>query len=143
MRRKEEIKQEIMEKLLELLEKNSREKNKSLAKKLNISEKTVKRYVNYLVKSGKIKSFTIIRSSSYLEAYVNINVIKGTSTSQVCKQLSSMNYCRDISEVSGEYDILCRVTGTSIEDLNSKIDEIRNIKGIERTRSFIVLRKWN
>ncbi|MCX8167001.1 MAG: Lrp/AsnC family transcriptional regulator [Candidatus Micrarchaeota archaeon] len=146
MRRKNQEREEILRKMISLLEANARIKNKDLAKGLNISEKSVKRYLDELIKNGYISGFTVIRGkkieSEQISAFVHINVIRGVSTSSLCRRLMSELACNSINEVSGDYDIICRIEAESIDELNKKIDIIRNYKGVERTRTFIVLKEW-
>lgn len=144
MRKKETEKQIILNKVLALLEKNSRLRNKEIAKSIGISEKSVKKYIDDLIKSGRIIGFTIVPGrKNNISAFVHINAMKGVSTSALCKQLLSIGFCDQVSELSGEYDIICRISADSIDVLNQRIDQIRNMKGVEKTRSFIVLRSWN
>lgn len=144
MRKSNEDKKLIIAKIIELLEKNSRIRNKDIAHKLGISEKSVRNYIDELVNTGEIQKFTIVRSAAHsIEAFVNINVLKGTSTSQLCRQMIEQKLCEHAAEVSGEYDIISRIGAESIDNINRKIDALRSQKGIEKTRSFIVLRKWD
>jgi len=144
MRKKETEKQVILGKVLSLLEKNSRLRNKEIAESLGISEKSVKKYIDELVESGQIAGFTILPGrKNKINAFVHINAMKGVSTSALCKQLLSLGFSDQVSELSGEYDIICRISADSIDVLNQRIDQIRNMKGVEKTRSFIVLRSWN
>ncbi|MEM3609934.1 MAG: Lrp/AsnC family transcriptional regulator [Candidatus Anstonellales archaeon] len=146
MRRTNTEKEEILKKLLVLLEKNARMKNKDIAKELKISEKSVKRYISDLLRLGYISGFTVIKGNEKnverISAFVHINVFRGISTSQICKRLLNEISCDSVSEVSGDYDIICHVFANNIDALNKKIDMIRNFKGVERTRTFIVLKEW-
>ncbi len=125
----------IDRKIVEMLERDSRESFVEIAKHLDITEGTVRNRAKKLTGSGIIEKFTI-KCRHAAEGIVLIKSrksdLKGIASE--LKQLSN-----DIFELTGEYDIACMINAESIEELNRKIDRIRAIKGVSSTTTAIKL----
>jgi DNA-binding Lrp family transcriptional regulator len=129
-------------KLLELLSEDSRITYTKLASILGVSEGTVRLRIQKLLASGVIMKFTIETTTKDLEALVLISISSNFSTSKVAEQIMMVDGIKRMSEVAGQYDIYAIITGLDVASVNTSIDNIRSISGVENTHTLFVLRKW-
>jgi len=132
---------EIDEKILRLLEENSRMSYVEIGRNVDLSEGAVRNRVQALVSEGVIKRFTIEKSTVHgVRALTMIAVDPATPTYEVSKRVKSLAGVERIYEVTGEYDIVMVSSGSSIEAINKVIEDVRKIEGVEKTNTIIVLR---
>ena len=132
---------EIDERIMRLLEENSRMTYVEIGRTVGLSEGAVRNRVQALVSDGVIKRFTIEKSSTHgVRALTMIAVNPGTPTYEVSKMVNQLAGVERIYEVTGEYDIVMVSSGSSIEGINKVIEDIRKIEGVEKTNTIIVLR---
>jgi DNA-binding Lrp family transcriptional regulator len=132
---------EIDERILRLLEDNSRMSYVEIGRTVGLSEGAVRNRVQALVSGGVIKRFTIEKSSTHgVRALTMIAVDPGTPTYEVSKSVNRLAGVERIYEVTGEYDIVMVSSGSSIEAINKVIEDVRKIEGVEKTNTIIVLR---
>jgi len=132
---------EIDERIMRLLEENSRMTYVEIGRTVGLSEGAVRNRVQALVSGGVIKRFTIERSSTHgVRALTMIAVNPGTPTYEVSKMVNQLAGVERIYEVTGEYDIVMVSSGSSIEGINKVIEDVRKIEGVEKTNTIIVLR---
>jgi DNA-binding Lrp family transcriptional regulator len=132
---------EIDERILRLLEENSRMTYVEIGRTVGLSEGAVRNRVQALVSEGVIKRFTIERSSTHgVRALTMIAVNPGRPTYEVSKLVNQLAGVERIYEVTGEYDIVMVSSGSSIEGINKVIEDVRKIEGVEKTNTIIVLR---
>ncbi|MCK4318034.1 Lrp/AsnC family transcriptional regulator [Candidatus Bathyarchaeota archaeon] len=132
---------EIDERIMRLLEENSRMTYVEIGRTVGLSEGAVRNRVQALVSGGVIKRFTIEKSSTHgVRALTMIAVNPGTPTYEVSKMVNQLAGVERIYEVTGEYDIVMVSSGGNIEGINKVIEDIRKIEGVEKTNTIIVLR---
>ena len=132
---------EIDERIMRLLEDNSRMSYVEIGRKVGLSEGAVRNRVQALVSGGVIKRFTIEKATSHgVRALTMIAVDPGTPTYEVFKRVNRLAGVERIYEVTGEYDIVMVSSGSSIEAINKVIEDVRKIEGVEKTNTIIVLR---
>lgn len=132
---------EIDERIMRLLEENSRMTYVEIGRTVGLSEGAVRNRVQALVSDGVIKRFTIEKSSTHgVRALTMIAVNPGTPTYEVSKMVNQLAGVERIYEVTGEYDIVMVSSGGNIEGINKVIEDIRKIEGVEKTNTIIVLR---
>lgn len=83
------------------------------------------------------------RVTENLEAMVWIKVDSNTFTSSVARKINMIEGVKEIAEVTGDYDLVVRVEAPDHHMLNTVLDTIRGIKGIESTHTQIVLKRMN
>ncbi len=134
---------EIDEKILKILEENSRTSYVDIGKKLRLSEGAVRRRVQNLVKEGVIKKFTIQREFTRgTKAIVLISVNTPLPTPEVSRALRKIEGVQMVYEVTGQYDIAVFISGASITDVDHCLEEVRQVKGVMNTNTLIILREW-
>jgi DNA-binding Lrp family transcriptional regulator len=132
---------EIDEKILRILKDNSRMTYVEIAEQVNLSEGAVRNRVQSLVNTGIIRKFTIeMANTAKVRSLTMISVIPSTPTIAVSKEVQKLPGVERIYEVTGEFDIVTVVSHQKIDGINQCIDDIRKIKGVEKTNSIIVLR---
>jgi len=132
---------EIDERIMRLLEENSRMSYVEIGRTVGLSEGAVRNRVQALVSGGVIKRFTIEKATSHgVRALTMIAVDPGTPTYEVSKRVNRLAGVERIYEVTGEYDIVMVSSGSSIEAINKVIEDVRKIEGVEKTNTIIVLR---
>jgi len=132
---------EIDEKIMDLLEENSRMTYVEIGNSVGLSEGAVRNRIQSLVTDKVIKRFTIEKSISHgVRALTMIAVEPGVPTFEVSTKVNQLEGVERIYEVTGEYDIVMVSNGNNIEAINKVIEEIRKISGVEKTNTIIVLR---
>jgi len=132
---------EVDERILRLLEENSRATYVEIGHQVGLSEGAVRNRVQALVASGVIKRFTIEKASGVgVRALIMIAVNPTVPTYEVSQRVYQLNGVERIYEVTGEYDIVLVSSSHNIDGINRVIEEIRKIPGVEKTNTIIVLR---
>lgn len=123
-------------KILDILKKNARAKYVSIAKMVGLTEGAVRRRIKQLKDEGVIRRFTIETSIEF-EGIVLIET-EPAKTKDVTQEVRKI--ADKVFEVSGEYDIAALIQAYTIEELNSKIDEIRRLPWVLNTKTLIKLK---
>ena len=132
---------EIDERIINLLKKNSRVTYVEIGNTVGLSEGAVRNRVQALVNSGMIRKFTIeVAPSIRVRALTMISVNPSMPTYSISKKIEELSGIERIYEVTGEYDIFCVVSSRDIEGINLCIEDIRKIDGVVKTNTIIVLR---
>jgi DNA-binding Lrp family transcriptional regulator len=132
---------EIDERILDLLEEDSRMTYVEIGKIVGLSEGAVRNRIQNLTSTGVIKKFTIEKSTSHgVSAVTMIAVDPSTPTYEVSMSVSELDGVERVYEVTGEYDIMLVSSSVNIDGINSCIEDIRKIVGVEKTNTIIVLR---
>ncbi len=135
---------EIDLKILKILRENSRISFTKLAKVLGISESSVRKRVNRLIRLGIIRKFTIeYRLDNEIKAAILVRTSPSEPVFKISNIILNMKCVDKVYEVTGDNDILVMVKGLSIDDINKCIDEIRAIEGVTSTNTMIILRTWS
>jgi len=126
--------------ILRQLEKDSRRSTKAIANDLDMPRATVYERIRRMEEKGLIKGFTAILDHSMLgepvTAFILVSFLPSAVFSQrdVAQKIASLDGVHEVHLISGEYDILVKVRGTSMQAIGSLvIDSIRNIEGVGRT----------
>ena len=131
----------IDEKILSILKDDSRKSFVEIAKVVNLSEAAIRRRVSNLQKSGVISRFTVETSvGPQANAISLLSVNPSYPTSELSSRLKKVKGVDSIFEITGEYDIAVIVSGSNIAEINSTIDEIRKLTGIDDTNTVVVLK---
>ncbi len=128
-------------KILQFLSKDSRTPFLQIAKRLHVSESTIRKRVARLKEKGIIRAFTVkLNSKLSFESLVAIKC-RPKSTRRVAERIRELDALMPIFEVTGRFDIFCSIAAPTARELNRIIDKIRNINGVLETESFLVIEK--
>ncbi|MBD3192618.1 MAG: AsnC family transcriptional regulator [Candidatus Heimdallarchaeota archaeon] len=126
---------EIDLQILEILKKNARTKNVTIAEKVGLTEGAVRRRIEKMIESGEIVKFTI-ESSAEFEGIVLIK----TELQQIPGVRAKIEkYVDRMFELAGDYDIAALIQAFTIEKLNEKVDKIRKTPGVLDSKTLIKL----
>jgi len=130
--------------ILKALEEDSRRTTKAISEDLGIPRATVHERIKRMVEKGIIKRFTITLDHSALGepivAFILVSFLPNAKASQreVAQRISHLDGVFEVHLISGEYDMLVKVRGKSMEDIGALvIDRIRDVKGVGRTLTCV------
>jgi DNA-binding Lrp family transcriptional regulator len=128
--------------LIALLRENARASTAELARRLGVSRTTVQSRIERLEKSGVIAGYGVRLSPDYernlVRAHILVTALPKLSAS-VEAVLRRMPEVRTLHSVSGNFDMIIVVEAPSVRDLDTLIDRIGALEGVERTLSSIIL----
>ena len=138
------------EKILELLRENSKLTTHQISKKTLIPITTVHNRIKKLEKEGIIKKYTLELDNKKLgktiAAYVHITVdyrlLKELKMSQqeLAKKIKQVESVEEAAMVTGGTDIVIKVRAGDIDELDEFVTKkLRNIGGIEKTQTMVIL----
>ncbi|MEM1983784.1 MAG: Lrp/AsnC family transcriptional regulator [Candidatus Korarchaeum sp.] len=133
---------ELDRRILSILIKNARTPFTDIANQLGVSEATVRKRVDRLVKVGVIRRFTVELGDTAMRAVVLIKVKPGYSIPDVAKEISGIEEVVKAYEVTGDYDIIAEISSSDTFSLNKTIERIRSNEGVGGTLSMVVLAIW-
>lgn len=121
--------------------------NITLAKRLDISEGTVRQRVKRLKENGILKIKALI-NPEVLEnrqlAYVLINLKETKELDNKAKDISSLDNVQHVIMLSGQYDLMVEVLVESNKGLVRFLTEtLTQVEGIANTQTFIALKTYN
>ncbi len=132
---------ETDEKIIRILQADSRRAFVDIANEIGLSESAVRRRVKNLVDRTIIKRFTIeLGASDKTSAITLISVASTVDTSAVSNQLMNLKGVKVVYEITGQYDIAAIIAAPVIADINKCIDDIRKIEGVSDTDTVIILK---
>ena len=127
--------------IVSILAQDARTSNIRMAQKLNISESAVRRRVSNLVKTGRIRRFTVElddRDTSSAITWVSVN--PAVPTNQVSAKVKAVSGVEVVYETAGQFDLAVLVRGANIGELNKTIEGIRRVDGVINTNTTMILR---
>jgi len=129
--------------ILDELKKNSRVSTKDISRNVKIPRVTVHDRIQKMIKNGIIKSFDVSIDFKKIglptEVFIFVSFLPNAEISQreLAKRISKLKRISEVHIISGEYDLLLKVRGKSLEEIGEiVIDRIRNIKGVGKTLTF-------
>lgn len=134
--------------LLEQLQKDSNLSIKQISKILKKPITTVHHRIKKLEREGIIKQYTLkldhdkLGKSVLSYILITVNYLHDRKISQrgICDKISRNKEVEEISIITGEKDIILKVRVSSISQLNNFITHyLRNIEGIDKTQTMVVL----
>ncbi|MFB6253128.1 MAG: Lrp/AsnC family transcriptional regulator [Halobacteriaceae archaeon] len=129
---------DIDKEILQILQENGRAPYTEIADAVGVSEGTVRNRIKQLQEDGVIKNFTVTLSRSGAEAVVMVQLKTGIDIDSILTQFPSRI---TILEITGQYDLLVRVERDSTQEVNSLLDNIRRIDGVDNTETYMVLNR--
>ncbi len=129
---------EIDEKIIYLLRRNSRTPFVEIADKIGLTEGAVRARVGKLVADGVIKKFTIDAEEG-IKAIVTIATSSNVPTTRVANSVKELGIEKTY-EVSGDYDIICFIQSGQMSEIDKLVEKIRKVNGVVDTKTFMVLK---
>ena len=115
-----------------------------LSKKINVNSSVVYSRIKRLIKRKLIERFTIEINNKELgytvKSLTGINM-DSKKRDNIIEELFKINEVREISEVTGRFDILVTMYARNLEDMHQLVSEqIGKIQGIMSSESFIEMK---
>jgi Lrp/AsnC family transcriptional regulator for asnA, asnC and gidA len=129
--------------MIELLQKDGRIPNTEIAKKMGISEATVRTRLNRLIEEGYIQIVAVSNPIKLGFKIVGILRIKVEikKIESVTRELSKLKSIWFVVHATGDSDIYTEFVAKSLDDLNDLIfNKIYKINGIVRTETSLILK---
>jgi DNA-binding Lrp family transcriptional regulator len=128
--------------LLSHLRSDARESVSSLARKLDLARSTVQERIARLERTGVIAGYTIRSGEDYagrqIAAHVMISVDPKLAAS-LTADLKKMPEVRTLAAISGTFDMMAEVAAETTAKIDTVLDAIGHLKGVQKTMSSIVL----
>lgn len=122
------------------LEENSRKTYLEIAKKLRVSEGTVRKRVKKMLKKGILKFTVFVTTKVGFSSIVLIKTSPQTKTSSIVERIKKLKEVKEIFEVTGDVDIIIKVLCNNAEEFNEVIEKVREIPNILETRTYTILK---
>ncbi|MBU1158987.1 MAG: Lrp/AsnC family transcriptional regulator [Candidatus Thermoplasmatota archaeon] len=126
--------------ILEELMKDARKTTKAIARELEIPRATVHDRIVKMEQKGVIRRYTALPDYSALGLGVSAFILvqfeaeKGLSQRDTAEEIATIRGIFEVHMISGEYDMLLKVRGSSMEDIGQLvIDRLREVRGVART----------
>lgn len=128
--------------LLAILKRNAREPVASIARKLNLSRSTVQDRLKRLEERGKIRGYTVLlgqaSDAGQVCAFVTV-MVDPKKTATIVGELGAILAVDAIYTVSGKFDIMVEISSANTAEIDTVIDRISAIPGVNKTETSIVL----
>ena len=128
--------------LIARLQDNARASAAQLARSLGLSRTTVQSRLERLERTGVITGYTVRLSDAHergqIHAYVMLTVVPKQAASVVAAA-RRMPAVRLLQSVSGPFDLIAEAAAPTVADMDTLIDALGALDGVERTTSSIVL----
>lgn len=134
---------DVDRKILAILQKNGRTPLREISKEVGLAESTIYERIKRLKERGVIKKFTVILDPGALGFHILAVVLfkcKDGMYSSVAEELKKYPEIVEVYETTGNYDMLVKIRTRSSEELNSFLDKMGAIQGVEATHTMVVLK---
>jgi DNA-binding Lrp family transcriptional regulator len=128
--------------LLGLLREDARLPTAALARELGVARTTVVERLKRLKASGVIAGYTVRLNSDLQKSFLRVHVLLSVDAKKgeaVMHALRRIQQVRVVHAISGVFDCLVFVEGETTAEIDSVLDAIGSIPGVERTQSSLVL----
>lgn len=139
---------DIDRKIIEFLKKDGRMSYKDIARKLKVSDGTIRFRTNRLIKNNILKISASINPFVFdncITALIGVKLEKRTHE-KTMKKISDLKGVVSVMNATGNFDLLVEVfTGTRKELNTFLVEDLFKIEGIRATETFIYLdaiNKW-
>ncbi|HUI38067.1 MAG TPA: Lrp/AsnC family transcriptional regulator [Thermoplasmata archaeon] len=122
--------------LLELLRADARASNVAIARRLEVTEGTVRHRIQRMVADRTIRAFTVEAEETGVRAIVLARTLPGR-TASVVRAIHGL--ALEIFETAGPYDVAAWLRCEDMEHLNTRVDQIRAIRGVMETQTLVAL----
>ncbi len=132
---------EMDKKIVRELEQNSRVSNTELATKLNVSEGTIRKRINKLVKTKEIKRFTVeLSARAGFTGFILVKTDPQKASDTLVSEIREIEGVKKVFEMAGAVDAMVKITTSNADSFNNVVDTIRKHPCVKETESMIVLK---
>lgn len=131
--------------ILKVLSKNGRSQISEISKETNIPRITVYNRLQRLMKDNVLRKIIPLLNYKSFGLNVTAFVLVGFSPSfkvsqrTLAKKISAMKNVEEVHIIAGEWDLLVKVRGKTVEEIGDfVVERLRNIEGVEKTMTIVV-----
>jgi Lrp/AsnC family leucine-responsive transcriptional regulator len=133
--------------ILDILKNNAKKTTHQISNETNIPITTVHNRIKKLESSGIIEKYTIWINRKKLgkgiDARLAVKVGRDGDQDEICSKLVHHESVIGAYQVTGEDDIIVKLNVKDVDELHSFImTEVRALKGVEGTKTLIVLKNF-
>lgn len=128
------------ERILAKLMEDSSKSLARIARELGLPRPTVNYRIQRMRKEGIIRKFTVLRNHARLgrgmTTFVFVRYRRNNAVSQrkLADQLAKLPQVYEVHLITGDWDILLKIRTRNLKEVGSLVlDELRSLKGVERT----------
>jgi len=142
----DEIFDKVNKKIIEILKSDGRASYSKIADNLKVSESTIRKRINKLIKDQIIERFTVIlnpeKDNKYVLSFLTIIPTQSDlSIKELAKTVIDFPEVIEAHYLSGKCGFLVKVVVQNLGQLDELISKVRNLPGISEIESCIVLRE--
>lgn len=128
--------------IVELLGEDGRMSNSEIARRLNVSEATVRQRLKRLTATGAIKVTAQVNTTAFSNSFiVVVGIMLDMLPEKLLDQLTALPNLLHLFTVTGRYDIIAVFLVNSRQELSTVIEtQLHSIQGVSRTETFVVLK---
>ena len=130
--------------ILEILREDGRASHALIAKRVGLSAPAVGERVRKLENAGVILGYQANLSPEALGlpicAYVAITPQPRNPAANLVENLGTLDEIEELHAVAGDYSYVAKVRVASTQDLDTFLDRLTMLEGVERTQTTMVLR---
>ena len=133
---------EIDQRLIASLRRDSRASLSNLAAELNLSRTTVRSRIKRLQDRGELLGFTVRLKSDISHAPVRglmMLSIQGHGAEKVMHRLRGISAVQVVHSTNGKWDLIAEIGTQTLEELDQVLFLIRRIDGISRSETNLLL----
>ena len=135
------LKDELDRRIVRELQRNARESTTNIAARLNVARSTVHERIARMENDGVISGYSVVLSKNPSEESIQVIVlmeVKQQETRKILRRLGQYAEIRLCLSINGEFDLFLSIEAPRIEDLDVVVDEVAEIPGVMRTKTFVV-----
>ena len=128
--------------LIDLLREDARLPTAVLARRLGVSRTTVQSRIERLERAGIIAGYTLRLGGAYAAGLVRAHVMIVAAPKHAPQVTAALGRVREVVRVrsdSGAWDLIAELAAETVSALDTVIDRIGALEGVERTTTSIVL----
>jgi Lrp/AsnC family transcriptional regulator for asnA, asnC and gidA len=137
---------DVDRKIIEELQRNGRESYKNIARKLGVSDGTVRLRTERMIKNDYLRitaSVNPLYFENSLIAMIGVN-LEERATPEIMEAISKVSGVQSVMNVSGRFDLLLEVFVPSRNAFRQfLVDDLSSIGGVKSTESFMFLEAVN
>jgi DNA-binding Lrp family transcriptional regulator len=131
--------------ILKILETDAKKTTQQISREIGVPITTIHNRIKKLESSGIIEKYTIWlnwkRLGRGINARLAVNVGRDGDQDEICAKLIQHDAVFGAYQVTGDEDIIVKLRVKDIDELHAFImNEIRTMKGVEGTKTLIVLK---
>jgi DNA-binding Lrp family transcriptional regulator len=139
----------MKKKLLNLLQKNPRMSDQTLAKILGVSTKKITEIIKQLLDSEEIVGFVTVMNSNqksdevHAIVEVRINITRGRGFNETAERIARFPEVENIYLISGNHDLNVFVRGKSLQEVSKFVHQkLATLENIRSTNTHFLLKKY-